>query len=94
MTAPEQMKFRAVRATVLPTRTALLEDPEISKIPVVSQGKPAIQNTHARPVSEYYADMSLEMNEQFNACLKGDVSPEQAVSTLQKSLEGIVEAGN
>jgi multiple sugar transport system substrate-binding protein len=94
MTAPEQMKFRAVRATVLPTRTALLEDPEISKIPVVSQGKPAIENTHARPVSEYYADMSLEMNEQFNACLKGDVSPEQAVSTLQKSLEGIVEAGN
>jgi multiple sugar transport system substrate-binding protein len=94
MTAPEQMKFRAVRATVLPTRTALLEDPEISKIPVVSQGKPAIENTHARPVSEYYADMSLEMNEQFNACLKGDVSPEQAVSTLQKSLEEIVEAGN
>ena len=94
MTAPEQMKFRAVRATVLPTRSALLEDPEISKIPVVAQGKPAIENTHARPVSEYYSDMSLEMNEQFNAALKGDVSPEEAVSTLQESLEGIVEAGN
>jgi multiple sugar transport system substrate-binding protein len=94
MTAPEQMKFRAVKATVLPTRTALLSDPEIAKIPVVAQGKPAIENTHPRPVSEYYADMSLEMNEQFNAALKGDVSPEQAVSTLQKSLEEIVEAGN
>ena len=94
MTAPEQMKFRAVRATVLPTRTSLLSDPEISKIPVVSQGKPAIQHTHPRPVSEYYADMSLEMNEQFNAALKGDVSPEKAVSTLQKSLEGIIEAGS
>jgi ABC-type glycerol-3-phosphate transport system substrate-binding protein len=33
------------------------------------------------------------MNEQFNACLKGDVSPEQAVKTLQKNLETIVEAG-
>jgi multiple sugar transport system substrate-binding protein len=94
MTAPEQMKFRAVRATVLPTRTSLLSDTEIAKIPVVSHGKPAIQNTHARPVSEYYADMSLEMQDQFNSVLKGDESPKQAVSTLQKSLEGIIEAGS
>jgi multiple sugar transport system substrate-binding protein len=93
MTSPEQMKFRAVRATVLPTRSALLTDPEIEKIPVVSQGRPAIEYTHPRPVSPYYSDMSLEMNEQFNACLKGDVSPEQAVKTLQKNLETIVEAG-
>src|SRR5215203_6067526 len=93
MTAPEQMKFRAVRATVLPTRSALLEDPEIEKIPVVSQGRPAIEHTHPRPVSPYYSDMSLEMNEQFNACLKGDVSPEQAVKTMQANLERIVEAG-
>jgi multiple sugar transport system substrate-binding protein len=94
MTSPEQMKFRAVRATVLPTRSALLTDPEIEKIPVVSKGRPAIEHTHPRPVSPYYADMSLEMNEQFNACLKGDVSPEQAVKTLQGSLERIVEAGS
>jgi multiple sugar transport system substrate-binding protein len=93
MTSPEQMKFRAVRATVLPTRSALLTDPEIEKIPVVSQGRPAIENTHPRPVSPYYSDMSLAMNEQFNACLKGDVSPEQAVKTLQGDLERIVEAG-
>src|SRR5215208_2223596 len=94
MTSPEQMKFRAVRATVLPTRSALLTDPEIEKIPVVSQGRPAIEHTHPRPVSPYYSDMSLEMNEQFNACLKGDVSPEQAVKTLQADLERIVEAGS
>jgi multiple sugar transport system substrate-binding protein len=94
MTSPEQMKFRAVRATVLPTRSALLTDPEIEKIPVVSQGRPAIEYTHPRPVSPYYSDMSLEMNEQFNACLKGDVSPEQAVKTLQADLERIVEAGS
>jgi multiple sugar transport system substrate-binding protein len=93
MTAPEQLKFRAVRATVLPTRSELLTDPEIKKIPVVSQGRPAIEHTNPRPVSPYYSDMSLEMNEQFNACLKGDVSPEEAVKTLQANLENIVEAG-
>ena len=93
MTSPEQMKFRAVKATVLPTRSALLTDPEIEKIPVVSQGRPAIENTHPRPVSPYYSDMSLEMQEQFKASLKGDISPEQAVKTLQANLERIVEAG-
>ena len=94
MTAPEQMKFRAVEATVLPTRADLLEDPDIKKIPVVAQGSPAIENTHARPVSPYYSDMSLEMQEQFNASLKGDISPEEAVKTLQEDLERIIEAGS
>jgi multiple sugar transport system substrate-binding protein len=94
MTSPEQLKFRAVKATVLPTRSALLTDPEIEKIPVVSQGRPAIEHTRPRPVSPYYSDMSLEMNEQFNSCLKGDVSPEEAVKTLQANLERIVEAGS
>jgi len=94
MTSEESLKFRAVKATVLPTRSSLLRDPEIAKIPVVSQGRPAIEHTHPRPVSPYYADMSLEMDEQFNACLKGDVSPEEAVKTLQGSLERIVEAGS
>ena len=94
MTAPEQMKFRAVKATVLPTRSSLLEDPEIKKLGVVAQGSPAIQHTHARPVSPYYSDMSLEMQEQFNSSLKGEVSPEKAVKTLQSSLERIIKAGS
>ncbi len=94
MTAPEQMKFRAVKATVLPTRTALLSDPDIKKLPPVAQGSPAIRHTHARPVSPYYSDMSLEMQDQFNASLKGDVSPEKAVKTLQSNLERIIQQGS
>ncbi|HET7273288.1 MAG TPA: ABC transporter substrate-binding protein, partial [Rubrobacter sp.] len=93
MTSEENMRFRAIEATVLPARASLLKDPEIRKIPVVAQGAPAIENTHARPVSPYYSDMSLEMQEQFNRSLKGEVSPEDAVKTLQDSLEQIIEAG-
>ncbi len=94
MTSEESMKFRSVKATVLPTRTSLLTDPEIEKIPVVAQGRPAIENTRPRPVSPYYSDMSLEMAEQFNASLKGDLSPEEAVKTLQEDLERIIEAAS
>ena len=37
--------------------------------------------------------MSLEMAEQFNAALGGDVPPDQAVQTLQENLQQIAEEG-
>ncbi len=94
MTAPEQMKFRALEATILPTRKSLYEDQEIlNQVPVIRLGKEALENSKPRPVSPFYSDMSLKMAEQFNKALKGDVSPEQAVKTLQQELSAIIEAG-
>jgi multiple sugar transport system substrate-binding protein len=95
MTSEESMRFRALKATVLPPRTSLLEDAELQEeIPVIAQGAEALKNARPRPVSPYYSDMSLEMAEQFNANLKGEVSPEQAVKTLQQSLTEIAQAGS
>jgi multiple sugar transport system substrate-binding protein len=37
--------------------------------------------------------MSLEMAKQFNASLKGEVSPEEATQTLQEKLTEIVKQG-
>ena len=92
MSAPEQQKFRALNGSVIPTRQSLLEDREIlEKVPVISLGSEAIQNTKPRPVSPYYSDMSLRMAKQFNASLRGNVSPEDAVKTLQDELTTIVE---
>ena len=94
MTDTEQQKFRAVKATILPTRKSLYEDPEIiEKIPVIRLGQEALKNSRPRPVSPYYSDMSLKMAEQFNKNLKGDVSPEQAVKALQDQLSSIIEQG-
>jgi ABC-type glycerol-3-phosphate transport system substrate-binding protein len=42
-------------------------------------------------VTQYYGDMSLEMQEQFNNALTGDTSPQQAVETLQKNLTSIMQ---
>jgi multiple sugar transport system substrate-binding protein len=94
ITAEEQQKWRALKASLLPTLPALYEDQEIrDTIPVIAQGEEALKNARSRPVSPYYSDMSLEMQEQFNAVVSGDTSPEDAVATLQTSLEQIVEAG-
>jgi multiple sugar transport system substrate-binding protein len=94
LTAPEQQKLRAVEGSYLPTRTALYDDPEVQeKVPVVPLAKEALQHTRPRPVSPYYSDMSLEMAEQFNASLSGDISPEEAARTLKEQLESFIQQG-
>ncbi|MGH3086025.1 MAG: ABC transporter substrate-binding protein [Rubrobacteraceae bacterium] len=92
ITAPEQQKFRAIEGGFLPTLTDLYEDPEIiDNVPVIRLGGEALQRTVPRPVSPVYSDMSLEMSEQFTAVLNGDVSPEEAISTLQENLQNIAD---
>lgn len=95
ITAPEQMKFNALEGSRLPARRSLYEDQEIlDKVPVARLATDTIiENTRPRPVSPYYSDMSLEIAEQFTAALKGDVGPQQAISTLQKQLTSIVKQG-
>ena len=84
-----------ITASRLPTRPALYKDPEIrKKLPVVVQGEAALKNARSRPVSPYYSDMSLEMQEQFNSVVKGDTSPQDAVKSLQQSLTQIIQAGS
>jgi multiple sugar transport system substrate-binding protein len=44
-------------------------------------------------VSPYYSDMSLEMAEQFNTILAGEITPERGAKTLQSDLEKIIKQG-
>jgi ABC-type glycerol-3-phosphate transport system substrate-binding protein len=93
MTDEENLKYRAIEGGYIPGRSSLLNDPEVEEAnPIVGLAKEILlDNATSRPVTEYYGDMSLEMAEQFNTTLKGDVSPQQAVKTLQKSLSNIME---
>jgi multiple sugar transport system substrate-binding protein len=95
LSAPEQVRARALDGGPgIPTYQSIYEDQEVlNKVPVVALARDVVGNAKPRPVSPFYSDMSLEMAEQFNASLKGDVSPEQAVKTLQSQLQQIVEQG-
>ena len=89
---PEQQKFRALNGSFLPTLEALYDDEEIVEgVPVIALGESAIKNARPRPLSPYYSDMSLVMAEQFNACVKGEKSPEEAANTLDRELQEIVD---
>ena len=94
MTAPEQQKFRAIEGSYLPTLNALYDDEGLrERVPLLALARSALQHTKPRPVSPYYSDMSLEMADQFNACLKGDQSPEDTGRALQTRLEEFIRQG-
>ena len=90
ITAPEQQGGVLWRR--LPANWILLFDKETGHA-ASSCGRGGLKNARSRPTSPYYSDMSLEMQEQFNGVVSGDVSPEDAAASLQQSLEQIVEAG-
>src|SRR5215218_1140086 len=93
MTSEQSQKTRTIINGGDPSRKAVYDDPEAQEAtPVIKLAETVLfQNGKSRPVTEYYGDMSLEMSEQFNSALKGDISPEQAVKTLQKSLSQIMQ---
>jgi len=94
VTASEQQKFRALEGSYLPTISDLYDDPEIrDTVPVVALAKEALQHTRPRPVLPYYSDMSLEMQDQFHASLRGDTTPEEAARMLKSELENIIQQG-
>jgi multiple sugar transport system substrate-binding protein len=93
MSSYESFKYRAVNGGYISARKAILDDPEVQEaIPTVKLAKDVLLDyATSRPVTEYYGDMSLEMQEQFNNALTGDTSPQQAVETLQKGLGSIMQ---
>jgi len=94
MTSPESQKMRTLSASTLPTLNALFDDQEIlEEVPVIRPAKEALQNARPRPVSPYYSEMFREMAEQFNNVVRGAISPEEAVETLQSKLQQIIQQG-
>jgi multiple sugar transport system substrate-binding protein len=93
MSSFESFKYRAINGGYISARKAILDDPEVQEaIPTVKLGKDVLLDyATSRPVTEFYGDMSLEMQEQFNNALTGDTTPQQACESLQNSLTSIME---
>ena len=94
LTTPEAIKFRAIEGSYLSPLQETYEDQEVtSKVPVYEVVAQITDKIRPRPVSEFYGDMTLEMAEEFNNSLKGETSPEDAVATLQESMQSIIDRG-
>jgi multiple sugar transport system substrate-binding protein len=90
MASANTQKERAVKDVLLPTRQALYQDPDVQQVPIIQSAKAALDNSRARPAHPRYTEMSAVMAEQFNFCLKGQVTPAQAAQTLQMRLSNLV----
>jgi multiple sugar transport system substrate-binding protein len=94
MTSEASQKAYTLSASTLPTFNALYNDREIlEEVPVIALSSKALQNARPRPISPYYSEMSRQMAEQFNNVLRGAISPEVAVETLQGELQRIIQQG-
>jgi multiple sugar transport system substrate-binding protein len=83
-------KDRALNRSLLPTRQALYQDPDVLQVPIIPRAKVALDKARTRPAHPSYSEMSAAMAEQFNRCLQGQVTPAQAAQTLQGRLSSIV----
>jgi multiple sugar transport system substrate-binding protein len=87
MTSKKVREMFTVDASNMPPERQYYEDKKLIKEqPLLEVAKAAIASTKPRPVHPYYSDMSLRMAEEFNEAVKGEVTPESAIETLQRQM--------
>ncbi|HZJ49360.1 MAG TPA: ABC transporter substrate-binding protein [Actinomycetota bacterium] len=93
MSQPKIQKMFAIDAGYIPGRKSLFEDEQLLKEqPVMELGRSSFESTKPRPsANPFYSDMSLDMAQAFTGTLKGDIQPQQAISTLNNKLERIAD---
>ncbi|MBX7445942.1 MULTISPECIES: ABC transporter substrate-binding protein [unclassified Arthrobacter] len=92
-TSEQAQKIRAVDGGYLPTRASLYDDADVNKAnPLTVIGKDAAFNARSRPVTPYYSDASLAMQDSFYKIISGAQPAAQGASELQTSLNKVVQA--
>jgi len=90
----EQQRYRALNGGFLPSIKSLYEDQEIlDNVPVVGLAQEALENARTRPISPFYSDMSLVMQEHFAQSLKGNTTPEETAQNLQQEMSNRIDLG-
>ena len=95
MTSYESFKYRAIDGGYITARKAILDDPEVQEAiaGTVKLAKDVLLD-YGNVAAGYRVlrgHVARDVRSQFNDALKGDISPQQAVETLQKSLATIME---
>ncbi len=88
LTAPEQQKYLSAHIGIMPSIHKLYRDKDlITKVPIISLARNILDNTRVRPVTAHYMEISPDIAWNFNALLKGQLTPAEAVETIQAQME-------
>jgi multiple sugar transport system substrate-binding protein len=93
MLAVDAQKKAAIDASLTVTLQSIYDDKDVlAKEPLFAKLKPILQNALPRPVSPKYTEVSDAIQRNVYQALKKQSSPNQALSTLESDLKGIVSA--
>jgi multiple sugar transport system substrate-binding protein len=91
-TAPEQQVIQATEATLPPTVEEVYSDPQVEKaMPFAADLLKAVEQAQPRPVTPVYPQISEAIYTNVYAALQGDMSPDEAASTMNEDIQKAIE---
>ncbi|MCB0637531.1 MAG: hypothetical protein KDC54_12970, partial [Lewinella sp.] len=79
-----QQRFLAMRGGNLPARRGLYEDQALlNAVPTLALARQSLSSARLRPVTPHYMDLSPDMSWAFSAMLRGELTPAEAVETIE-----------
>jgi multiple sugar transport system substrate-binding protein len=91
-TSPEQQVIQATEATLPPVVTEVYSDPEVEKaMPFAADLLKAVEQAEPRPVSPVYPQINEAINKNVYAALQGEMSPDEAASTMNEEIQKAIE---
>ncbi len=94
MESEESQRFFVTKGSAAPSFAALYDDPQLAKdFPYLPVLKQSLENAVPRPITPYYPDVTLAIQENAYAALKGDVSVEDALKDMQAAIETATSGG-
>jgi multiple sugar transport system substrate-binding protein len=91
-TNAEQQTIMATEASLPPTLADVYDDPAVKKaMPFAEQLRTAIEQAQPRPVSPVYPLISEAIYNNVFAALQGDMSPDEAASTMNDEIQKALE---
>lgn len=89
--APAAQKTFALQLSLLSTYKGVYTDPDVlAKVPFFGKVQPIVQNALPRPVSPFYPDITIAIQQRVHAALVKTTSPSAALAALQSDLQTIV----
>jgi multiple sugar transport system substrate-binding protein len=91
LASPEASRFYAVRGALLPSHTALYDDPEVLQaMPWIAQARDAVAGAQSRPLSPDYPQVSDTIRTATSAVLARTKTPERAVAEIGSRLARVM----
>jgi len=91
-TTPQQQLQMGVKASLPPVLTEVYDDPQLkTAMPFAPELLAAVEQGEARPVSPVYPQITQAVYKNVYAALQGDMSPDEAVSTMDDQVQEAIE---